>query len=356
MTFSNHLDQPVPDFPGEFSVGATVCTPQVHTEETSEHSGGLPSYRDFAISGCKNQIEAARRVLVELTDDAADNRLRSFDGCRSVAWFVRHRETGKIRVASSRCGLRWCPLCIRSRRYILTKSVGSWLKRLDKPKFLTLTLKHSSAPLSEQIDSLYHFFKEFKRRKFFKKRLLGGVWFFQVKKSDTDGLWHPHLHILFEGRFLPHAEVSKIWSEITHGSSVVDIRAVNNPKKAADYVARYASAPADLSSLCVSDGVELVESLHNRRIVGTFGTGKVVKLTAEKPEDSEQWQKVGSFGLLSFWSKFNENFQAVIKAWKSGGVCDYIPPEDPPDPVIDEVILATEPESYRQGVLPFMSL
>jgi hypothetical protein len=331
-------------------------TPQVHTEETSEHSTVQTSYRTFAISGCHTQVERTRQVLELLTDDGRDNRLTSFDGCRSFAWFVRHRDSGKIRVASSRCGLRWCPLCIRTRRYIITQSVSAWLKTIEQPKFLTLTLKHTDSPLSQQIDDLYSFFKEFKRRKFFKKRLIGGVWFFQVKKSATDGMYHPHLHILFEGRYLPHDEVSAIWSKITHGSSVVDIRAINNARKAVDYVARYASAPCDLAKLDVLSGLEVVSALHGRRIVGTFGTGSVVKFTAQKPDDAEAWENMGTFWWIHSTANQDDEALEVLNCWKSGERCNVLPKVKPPPDDFTASNQSAEPESFRQGVLGFMAI
>jgi hypothetical protein len=331
-------------------------TPSVHTEETSEHATAQTSYRTFATSGCRAQIDRTRNVLDLLTDDHRDNRLAAFDGCRSFAWFVRHKDTGKIRVASSRCGLRWCPLCIRTRRYIITAAVSNWMKTVEQPKFLTLTLKHTSSPLSEQIDNLYGFFKEFKRRKFFKKRLIGGVWFFQVKKSATDGLYHPHLHILFEGRFLPHDEVSKIWSEITHGSNIVDIRAVNNARKAVDYVARYASAPCDLAKLDVISGVEVVSALHGRRIVGTFGTGRLVKFTAQKPDDAADWENMGTFWWVASTTGQDPDALEIMTCWKTGQRCEVLPKQKPPPSDFTTVNQSAEPETFRQGVLPFMAI
>lgn len=348
--------QAVPDFPGDLTVSddgsAVVETPQVHTEETSERPMALPAYRVFITSGCTSQMTAARTAYDNFRDDGWINRLRSFDLCRSTAWFVRHKVTGKIRVASSRCGLRWCPLCIRTKRFIITTSVAAWLKEREKPKFLTLTLKHSTAPLSNQIDALYGFFKEFKRRPWFKKRLKGGVWFFQVKVSATDGLWHPHLHILFEGRFLPHADCSKKWCEITHGSSVVDIRAVNNPRKAAEYVARYAAAPCDLASLDADRAVDVIRALHHRRIVGVFGTAAGLKLASTPPPDAADWEYLGSFGLIMHNAEIGSSDSEIVECWRSGASCSLLPEKPPPDEV-KEAVMSAEPESFRQAYLPF---
>jgi hypothetical protein len=231
--------------------------------------------------------------------------------------------------------------------------VAGWLRNCEKPKFLTLTLKHNTASLAKQIDALYGFFKELKRRPWFKKRLKGGVWFFQVKLSEADSLWHPHLHILFEGRFLPHAELSAKWKEITHGSSVVDIRAVTNPRKAAEYVARYAAAPCELADLDLQGAVDVVSALFSRRIVGTFGTGRSIKLTAMPPPDAADWEPMGSFGLIMHGADIGSvDDLAVVASWRSGESCPILPAKPPPD-VIQAEILTAEPELFRQAFLPF---
>jgi hypothetical protein len=340
-------DCPVPDFPGLIADGGAVG-PSLDRQETSEQSEDVSSYRHFITSGCRKQITAARKVYEALDDDKAENRLAAFNSCRSSAYFVRHAKTGKVRVVSSRCGQRWCPLCIRVKSYIIQQSVSAWLKTTPMPKFLTLTLKHTNAPLENQIDALYKAWKELRRVPFFKKRIKGGIWFFQVKISKADGMWHPHIHILCEGRFVEHAELKKMWSKITHGSDIVDIRSVKNPKKVADYVARYAAAPCTLSELDHNDALACVKALHSRRICGTFGTGRKIKLTPKPPEDAKDWIFVGSWSSVINQEYSNQDMAEVIRAWKTGDACSYVPPEPPPMFDAAEKSIKAEPEPFRQ--------
>jgi hypothetical protein len=340
-------DQPVPDFPGLPSVGA-AGSPSLDSEETSEQIEDDSSYRHFITSGCRGQMLRAKQVLERLTDDKSGNRLTAFAACRSSAWFVRHAISGKIRVASSRCGIRWCPLCIRTKRFIIQQTVGAWVKSIKQPKFLTLTLKHTPSPLPGQIDSLYSAWKELRRRPWFKSRVKGGIWFFQVKKSASDGLWHPHIHILFEGRFIEHEQLKQIWSNITHGSTVVDIRAVKNAQKAADYVARYAACPCNLCDLELDRAVEVVESLHSRRICGTFGSGRAIKLTPKAPDDAKDWKFIGSFKSVINMAYSKPEMREVLKCWKSGDACNWIPPEPKAPPNALDLTLKAEPETFRQ--------
>jgi len=329
---------------GTDEVGST----QVHAKETSEHSQSTHSYRSFLTSGILKKIASARNVYAQVGGDDGAKKLIQFDGCRSHAWFVRHKVSGMVRVASSRCGLRWCPICIKTRRMILTSAVGKWMDPIGRPKFLTLTLKHSDSPLSEQIDNLYGFFKELKRSKYFKKRVSGGVWFFQVKLSETDGRYHPHLHILLDSKFLDWNELKSIWERVTHGSKVVDVRAVGNKKKAVEYVARYASAPCELSDLPHHIALDVVKSLHGRRIVGTFGSAKGVKLTPSKPGDASDWEYMGDFFFYSMFRKTSERCRYVYEAWRDKKFCFEVPDGGEPPPELKSELMAEPPLTYKQ--------
>jgi len=342
----------IPDFPGLDSDGPAVG-PSLDTEETSEHETPQVTYRDFLVSGCRQQVAAARKVVQVVGTGDPENRLKAFDSCRTVAWFVRHSVSGKIRVASSRCGNRWCPLCIKTRRFAIVQSVTAWMNKVVQPKFMTLTLKHTNSPLSEQITALYKFFKELKRRPWFKKRVFGGVWFFQVKVSKADGLYHPHIHILFQGRFIDHAKICQIWKQITHGSDIVDIRAVKNPKKAAEYVARYASAPCDLSKETEEKAIEIATALHGRRICGSWGLAKSVKFKPSLPDDAAQWQKLGGFNQIIEGAKWNDIDSEIVKCWKDGTMCRIVPPDMPKPPPETEKVTPDDVTNYTQMLLEF---
>ncbi|GAI50004.1 unnamed protein product, partial [marine sediment metagenome] len=133
-------------------------------------------------------------------------------------------------------------------------------------------MQHSDDQLYVQIDKLYKSFRELRRRTDFKKAVTGGVWFFQIKKSKTDGCWHPHIHAVVTGDFFPRRRLSRIWCEITCGSLVTEIRAIKDPAGAANEVARYATSPGDISSMSPDDGLEMADAMHGRRICGTWGT------------------------------------------------------------------------------------
>jgi hypothetical protein len=324
--------------------------PLLDTQETTMQPKFASSYRDFLTSGIQPDIEFNEQVYTAIDERDEKHRRQAYNACRTSAWFVRHRVTGRIRVASSRCSLRWCPLCIKTKRFVMVRSLIPWVQAAKKPKFITLTLRHSNADLEFQVDNLYKFFSNLRRRPYWKKRISGGIWFFQIKKSKSDGLWHPHLHIIAQGRYVPHAELSDIWTEITHGSSIVDIRAVKNPKKASEYVARYASAPCRLSDLDLDDAVTVVDALHGRRICGTFGTGKEIQLVPQKCPDSDEWEFMSGFATVMYNRNRSDWHNEIYRAFVKEDFC-YSYPENPPPAEVNLLEqLQESPITFKQLV------
>ncbi len=292
------------------------------TLETSEPESLPSSYRDFRIA--LNPLKyAAVEQLYYCVDGLNDSTyVRRLQDCRSFSWFARHADTGKVRVISSSCRLRWCPMCSAAKKGWLTGQVAGWLKIVAEPKFLTLTLKHSDAPLDHQVNWLYKYFIKLRREKFWKKFVRGGVWFFQVKRGKKSGQWHPHLHILLDSDYMQQTSLSWLWDQITKGSKIVDIRPVKNVETTVDYVARYATAPAAMEDLEVDDRIETFHALHGRRIVGCFGTAKVIKLTQPKAEDREKWIHVGGWACVTQTANKHCASKLILEAWKNDTVLD----------------------------------
>ncbi len=293
-------------------------SPLVHAIETSGHNRMPRSYRQHSERACQEEIDATREAYTRIDDANSETRLNAFDSCRVRAWFVRHKQTGDLRVAAKSCKLRWCPLCSKKKSWFLVEQIKPWAANVSNLKFLTLTLKHTDAPLADQVLNLYKFFQKFRKLKFLRDNIRGGVWFFQIKRSSGDGLWHPHLHCLVESNFMDREKLSRLWQRTTLGSMVVDIRKAGDSAKVAEYVGRYSARPSTLQELCVADRVEVISALHGRRLVGTWGSAKGVILTMKKPDDADEWQHIGSWSTVHGCLGSDENANKILLAWKLG--------------------------------------
>ncbi len=140
-------------------------------------------------------------------------------------------------------------------------------------RFLTLTLRHSDAPLSLQIDRLLSSFKLLRQHKDVAPRLQGGAWFLEVKLSKDKARWHPHLHVIAEGAFIPAKDLSRAWYQCTGDSYITDIRAIGDVRKRAGYVTKYATKPLSNEVTQVPAKLdEFVVAIKGRRLYQCFGS------------------------------------------------------------------------------------
>jgi len=292
----------------------------VHPLETTVPTQLPTSYRRYRIDKIPYRYQKAEELYSALDGMDYTTYIDRLDSCRSRSWFGRNIETGLVKVFTTTCKLRWCPMCSDARRSWLQGSIGEWIENLIEPKFLTLTLKHTSAPLDEQIRSIYTYFRNLRRTSFWTRKVSGGIWFFQLKKSKTDNLWHPHLHCVLDSDWLLHSQLSLLWERITHGSPVVDIRAVRDSEKAADYVARYATSPANLVNLELTDAIECFFALHGRRICGTWGSARKVPLRPPKLGDDSPWRHIGGWCVVTQCADCHESAALILKAWQTNSV------------------------------------
>lgn len=290
---------------------------QLDTLETTALSRPPQTYRDYCQSHCLAELIATREVYQSFDIPRSAARLDLFDSCRSYAWFARNKLTGLVRVLSSSCKLRWCPMCASTRRWFLTQQVAPWLMDCKKPKFLTLTLAHTNSPISSQIDYLYKCFRKLRNFKLLKDSIVGGIWFFQIKKSKADELWHPHLHCVIDSEYMDKFLLSAAWAQITKTSKIVDIKTVTSIDEMAKYVARYAARPSILSELDPTDRLSLVSALHGRRLVGTWGSGRSISLRPVKPPDSDDWVHVGNWQTVVGCLDSDYRARAIWRAYQT---------------------------------------
>lgn len=287
---------------------------QLDSLETTASVRPPETYRAYCRQHCQAELDATAELYQVFDPANSANRIKAFESCRTEAFFARNELTGKVRVLSHSCHLRWCPMCASTRRWFLTQQVSDWLADASKPKFLTLTLAHTSAPLASQLNHLYNCFRKYRQLNLLKRNITGGVWFFQIKKSDNDNNWHPHLHCVIDSEFIDKYELSAAWAAITLTSRIIDIKAVTNVDKMAEYVARYAARPSILSALEPADRLELVDALHGRRLVGTWGSARSISLRPSKPPDAEQWKNIGSWALVR---ELLSSDPRAIEIWKA---------------------------------------
>lgn len=288
---------------------------RVHTQETTGQLSPYQSYRTYRRSLVPDEFTAAESTYLKLDERDELKRVELLQGCRRSAWFVRNVESGHVHVASNACRLRWCPMCSRAKSAYITHNVKPWIESLRTARFMTLTLKHSNAPLVTQIDKLYADFRKLRKDTQFKKLCTGGVWFFQIKLIEETQQWHPHIHCVLSGKWISKLWLSKKWLAITNSSYIVDIKMVRNPDRAASEVARYSATPAQLRDLDGDQRIEVFDAMHRRRLCGTWGNAKKVSLSPPRSVDSGKYEDLGSYFIVLNTTESDDSARQIYNAW-----------------------------------------
>lgn len=220
-------------------------------------------------------------------------RLHDFRNCGAHAYVFQNRDDPTIfTIGGSTCHDRFCLPCGRERSRVIAANTRKYTD--GKPaRFLTLTLKSTTEPLAGLLDKLTHDFATLRRGKLWRKRVTGGVGFLEVKWIKGTHRWHPHLHCLVQGRYIPQDELSKAWHKVTQTSKIVDIRIAKDDGTTTHYICKYASKPLDHTVIVDPARLqEAIVALKGKRLCMTFGSWRGYKLTEAK--ETGEWLQIGT--------------------------------------------------------------
>lgn len=264
----------------------------VHSPHARERSRILQALRRLQIDHATTADLASRspQLSVDLTQPDPTGRILSqLEACCRSPSAHFEPDTGRIVLHEHRCKHRLCPRCARFRARDLAARTLAMMHLLDSPRFITLTLASSDAPLRSQLRELSDSFARLRRSKLWKAKVTGGVQFIECTYNWSRDQWHPHLHILADGQYIPQAQLSDAWKTASAGSSIVDIRKVHSARSAANYVAKYVSKTTSVAHLPDERIAEWAMQVRSLRLTQTFGRLHAMKLeTPEKPEKTQR--------------------------------------------------------------------
>ncbi len=244
----------------------------------------------FRHSGWRRERRLVAASLVRTNQPTC--RREAFRWCGSDAYVLQSlTDPGVYRIAGSSCHDRFCLPCARERSNAIALNVLERVKGKSL-RFLTLTVKSTDETLKDRLDHLYSSFQTLRRRAFWTSRVTGGVAFLELKWNSESCSWHPHFHIVIEGRYMAQQKLKSIWWAITGDSHIVDIRLVRDVETAARYVTKYASKPFNNSF--VNRPIRLDEAvlaLKGRKLLTTFGDWRGI--TLQRPPDPTAWVNIG---------------------------------------------------------------
>jgi len=256
-------------------------------------------------------------VLAMRLSTAKQHRRLALCGAHATIWHSPSTDT--IRIQAYHCGLRCCPRCREMHASRTRTTLGRFLANVPRNRLsmITLTTGHSAQPLYEQIDGLYASFRRLRASRIWQDNKPKGYAVLEITYNKDRNEWHPHLHLLAETPYMPHAALRLAWTAATKGTaSIVDIRRVNRNavEKYQHYLTDYLTKPADLSILNSTPLLtEWIDGLTHRKVLIRFGRPKLADEPA-KPVDPQDWSLIGSLiGLLAGLARGNSRATYWLK-------------------------------------------
>jgi hypothetical protein len=202
--------------------------------------------------------------------------------------------------------------------------------------------------LPHQIKHLYASFRKLRFDRYFNTHAVGGLWFFEIKLSERSGEFHPHLHVLLDSDYIPHSKIVDAWQRITLTSSIVHIEAIDDPRRAAQYVSKYATKPARLADYSLDQMLQIYEALHGKKLCGTWGTLRGISLVEPPAEDRHLWQSLGTWETLRRLQNISPTAAALIAAWQANTPRPDLIRNLPDDIPVCDLIEWYEPEMHDE--------
>lgn len=260
-----------------------------------------PDHADHTPDPLETQSRAQRRlhaphqrsrrlIITALHEDPggrhASRVARMADCCRGP--MIAQTDAGLPTLSLGRCRDRLCPLCARYRAAESASRLTRLIQRMDAPRFITLTLDRRDETLPEQLARLRLAFRRLRQQQIWRRGVRGGVYAIECTWSPDRGEWHPHLHIVYDGDYIPHASLKRAWQAASTGAFIVDIRAVRSRRQVAHYIAKYVTKAAETVAWPAAQIREYATAMAGQRAVHTFGS-----LHGREPTPADAEPRVG---------------------------------------------------------------
>jgi len=283
-----------------------------------------------------------RNKIAAALEKAGVSRRRCirFAACGKRCWILKNATTDEDHVlAVEHCHDRFCLPCAQARSARLSSNLLKLCEGKDL-RFFTFTLRHSHATLQSQLDRLTQSWKKLRTKSVWKNTQHGGVAVIEVKRGKNSNRWHPHLHVIGEGDFVPQSEITTTWKQITGDSFIVDVRRLRDAKEAVRYISKYAAKGIDLTGQCdVSQLAEAIKALGSKRLVQCYGTWSRLRTTDNPTTESwSRWitleelllrAKAGSIEARMIVRKLQDKGEFATSQFRHTGL-----PEPPIDPTL----------------------
>jgi len=221
------------------------------------------------------------------------------------------QDAGTVREYTHTCKARLCPHCGRRRSNHVAKQMYPLVDQMKQPRHLVLTVKSRPAELRDQAKDLVRWFAKLRRTPFWRKNVTQGVYTVEITVNERTGLWHPHVHIIFDGQYLPQAKIRHLWHDITGGSEIVWIEQAYNKDGLVRELCKYIGKPQKSEHWTDRQIIEYAQAVKGMRMVQTFGKKRPKPINDEAPTDEKQGEDESISLARLIWLAEKDQRQAV---------------------------------------------
>lgn len=304
--------------------------------------------------------KARLRILIALAESAyrSDQRsARRLATCGNSVRFYIDPDLGKVSHWMQRCRHRMCPFCARARSATIAAQMHTIVQPMPRPRLLVLTVKSTDQPLGTQLANLRNWFAKLRRRAFWKANVRGGVYTVEITCNEDTGLWHPHLHVIYDGDYLPQKALRFLWHKITGKSDVIWLEEVKDRHGAVKELCKYIGKPQRASAWSNRKIRAYAQAVNGTRMVQTFGAthGRAVEDRDTGRPDAPKEYSV-SLQRLVFLARYGAGtpqrlVEAIAARWPcTSGYIYHELPQLAPEPT--EADKATRRRAIIEGRAP----
>lgn len=249
---------------------------------------GLPNQTSLQESLHEPHWTERHKVITALSGSPLPSHQKWSDRmarCGNHASFFMDPAAGKVRPWLSRCAHRLCPFCARARSAHVAEQLYKVMVQMSRPRLLVLTVKSDDSDLTDQLANLRFWFRKLRKRKLWRSKVKGGCYVVEVTLNKDTGQWHPHIHVIFDGDYLPQQLLRTLWHEITGDSEIVWLQEVTDRDGMSRELSKYIGKPQRLSTLTATQINDYATAIHGNRMVQSFGNTYGIEVTDEDKKD-----------------------------------------------------------------------
>lgn len=256
-----------------------------------------------------------RKAVVEALADGYYKDLvgwaQRISSCGQTVRFYLDPDDRSVRPWLHRCKHRLCPWCARVRTAQVADMLEEAMRQFRRPRMMVLTVRSEDRPLADQLTLMRDAFKRLRRKAEWLKYVVGGVYVIEITLNLKTRLWHPHIHLIFDGQFFPQRQLSAMWEKVTGGSKIAWVLEVSDRRGAAVELAKYLGKPAHLEDFTAAEVCEYAKATSGSRMAQSFGAYRRLKVhdAVDLPQPGpDQWSvslprimhlaKVGHVGAI----------------------------------------------------------